>query len=381
MLPSRIAVVHDWLWGYTGSERVLEQILQTFPSADLFATVDALKQREFLQGRKVKTSFAQHLPFAQSKFRAYLPLLPAAVESLNFSGYDLVISSSHAIAKGVLTYPDQLHICYLQSRNLKYAYDDRHFFGVSTTGRFRRSLEDILLSYMRLWDSVAAKRPDVTIANSYYVSKWHQHRHGVSSDVIYPPVDVDFFLQFQEPKQDYYVMVCRLEPYKRVDLAIQACNRLNKRLVIVGDGTHQKYLESIAGPTITFMGYQRKDVIAKTLSAAKAFLFPSCEDFGIAPIEAQACGVPAIAYSKGGGLETIKGLDTEQPTGLWFNEQSEEALIEAIETFEGVADDFDPWVCKENAKRFNPRRFRTELNEYVSKCWQTHSQSVKKELA
>jgi glycosyltransferase involved in cell wall biosynthesis len=380
MIPPRVAVIHDWLEGYTGSERVLEQILQTFPTADLFTAVDALKQRDFLQGRKVKTSFAQHLPFVQRKFRAYLPLLPAAVESLDFSDYDLIISSSHAIAKGIMTYPEQLHICYLQSRNLKYAYDDRRHFRQSSGGGLRTSIEDILLSYMRLWDSVASKRPDVTIANSRYVSTWHEHRHGVTSTVIYPPVDVNFFLQFQSqgPKQDYYVLVCRLEPYKRVDLAIAACNRLNKPLMIIGDGTQRANLERIAGSKVTFMGYQDKAAIAKVLTSAKAFLFPSCEDFGIAPVEAQACGIPVIAYAKGGGLETINGLETDRPTGLWFREQTEESLIAAIEAFEKVARNFDPNVARENARRFHPERFRNELKDYVSSCWQAHTQ--KKEL-
>ena len=366
----RTAIVYDWLVTYGGAERVLEEVLSLYPAADLYSLVDFLppSQRSFLQRRPVQVSFLQHLPWAATKYRQYLPLMPAAVERFDLSGYELVISLSHAVAKGVITSPDQLHICYLQARNLKYAYDDRHLY---PGGRARKLLEDLLLSKVRVWDSVASKRPDITIANSQFVSNWHQHRHGIPSTVIYPPVDTSLFGgSFQATKADHYVTVGRLEPYKRTDLIVEAFADLGLPLMVIGSGTQLKPLRAIAGPRTEFLGYQAKAEVARVIASAKAFVFASREDFGIAPLEAQACGTPVIAYGRGGALETIRGLDDPEPTGMFFEDQTVAALIDSVERFEREGGIIDPAACQQNVLRFRPERFRDEFRAFVSERWQ-----------
>ena len=370
----RIAIVHDWLYTYAGAERVLEQILQLFPQADLFSLIDFLpdNERAFIQNKAVKTSFIQTLPFAGSKHRLYLPLMPLAIERFDLSHYDLVISSAYAVAKGVLTSPEQLHICYLHARNLKYAYEDRPLYSKNKRTAF---LEDVFLSYIRLWDSVASRRPDFTIANSNYVSTWHFHRHGVKCQVIYPPVEVAHYSgHFRSEKEQYYVTVGRLEPYKRVDIIVSAFNELGKRLVILGDGTEKQRLEKVAAPNITFLGYCDKETIARVTARAKAFVFASREDFGIAPVEAQACGTPVIAYGKGGVLETVRGLGDEQPTGVFFEAQTTESLRKAVEHFEAHEELFRPQTARDNAMRFKEERFKEELGGFIEACWRDHEQ-------
>ena len=366
----RVAVVHDWLYTYAGAERVLEQILCVFPQADLFSLIDFLPddEREFIQNKAVRTSFVQALPFAGSKHRLYLPLMPLAIERLDLSGYDLIISSAYAVAKGVLTSPEQLHICYLHARNLKYAYEDRTMY---SQNKYVDFLQDVFLSYIRLWDSVASRRPDFTIANSSYVSAWHLHRHGVKSNVIYPPVEIEHYAsRFQAEKEDYYVTVGRLEPYKRMDVVVSAFNALGKKLLVLGDGSEKQRLETLAAPNVTFLGYCDKETIASMTAGAKAFVFASREDFGIAPVEAQACGTPVIAYGKGGALETVRGLHDPQPTGVFFDRQTSEALTEAVHVFEQNQSRFDAHAIRDHAQRFSQQRFKNEFSAFVEECWE-----------
>ncbi len=366
---ARVAIVHDWLYTYAGAERVLEQLLQLFPRADLFSLIDFLPddERGFIQNKTVKTSFIQALPFAGGRHRLYLPLMPLAIERLDLSQYELVISSAYAVAKGVLTSPEQLHICYLHARNLKYAYEDRTMYSQNRSVDF---LQDVFLSYIRLWDSVASRRPDFTVANSNYVSAWHLHRHGVKSNVIYPPVEVEHYAShFGAEKEDYYVTVGRLEPYKRMDVVISAFNALGKKLLVLGDGSEKQRLEALAAPNVTFLGYCDKETIASVTAGAKAFVFASREDFGIAPVEAQACGTPVIAYGKGGALETVRGLEGERPTGVFFEAQTTEALKEAVRRFETHESDFCPHAIRQNALRFDQKRFREEFRGFVDICW------------
>jgi glycosyltransferase involved in cell wall biosynthesis len=361
----RVAIVHDWLVTYGGAEQVLEQMLATFPGAQLFSLLHRLPshQHGFLDGREVRTSFLQHIPFIERTYRGFLPLMPAAIERFDFSGFDLVLSSSAAIARGVLTTPDQLHVCYLQARNLKYAYEDRSSY---SGGRLRRLVEDLFLTRIRMWDSVAATRPDRTIANSRYVSTWYQHRHGVRSDVIYPPVDTELFARFySEAKDDYFVTVGRLEPYKRMDLVVQAFNQLPAKLIVVGEGTQLTPLRRLAKSNIEFAGYCGHERVAQLVSRARAFVFAAREDFGIAPLEAQACGTPVIAYVRGGVAETIDGLEAPIPTGVFFPEQTAGSLLQAIKDFERNGSRITPDACRQNAQRFAPRRFREELDRYV----------------
>ena len=366
----KIAVLHDWLAEYTGSERILEQIQQALGPHDFYTLVD------FLPDHSRRTippstgqSFIAALPLSRRFFRQYLPLMPAAVESLDFSDYDLVFTSSHATAKGALTRPDQLHISYHHQRNLKYAYDERPFY--RSKSLLVNSLQEIALSWIRSWDGVASRRPDVTIAISKFVAEWQKHRHGVDCEVIYPPVDVDFFQQaFSEEKKEFYVIVSRLEPYKRVDLAVGAATQLGRELIVIGDGSRRSDLERQAGPTVKFLGFQSPEVIREYVSKAQAFLFPSREDFGIAPLESQACGTPVIALAQGGALETIRGLHEEYPTGVFFSHQTVGSLVKAVLEFEGTQDRFIPKGINQNVLKFNSSRFRDEIRNCVENQWE-----------
>jgi glycosyltransferase involved in cell wall biosynthesis len=368
----RIAVVHDWLVTYGGAERVLEQVLQLYPQADLFSLIDVMpaSERRFLAGRKVGTSFLQGFPAPRRFYRAYLPFMPAAIESLDLTGYDLVLSVSFAVAKGVLTAPDQLHISYLQARNLHYAYEERRNY---PRGRVRAFLETLALPRIRTWDSIASRRPDITLANSEYVRNWHLHRHGVESHVVYPPVDTEFFERFQRTERDsYFVTVGRLEPVKRVDIIVRAFTRLGLRLLVVGGGSQSQVLRRLAGPTVEFLGYQPREEVAAIVAGARGFVFAAREHFGIAPIEAQACGTPVIAYGSGGVEETVRPLGGPRPTGLFFPLQTAEAVVEVVQQFERVAGEFNPEDCRANARRFAAGRFREEFADQVRQALDRH---------
>lgn len=368
---ARIAIVHEWLVRYVGGgERVVTNLCALFPDADHFALVHDPEgfRGSPLEGLRVRTSFIQALPRSVSNYQMYLPLMPLAAERFGLSDYDLIISSSHAVAKGVITSPDQLHVCYLQARNLKYAYEDRYFYPRSAASGF---VQDYFLSKIRVWDSIASKRPDHTIANSHYVSSWHLHRHGVRSSVVYPPVDVEHFSgHFQRTKEEYYVTVGRLEPYKRVDLIVQAFDSLGLRLVVIGSGSMLEPLKRVASnPNIEFLGHQDSTTVARSIAGAKAFIFASREDFGIAPLEAQTCGTPVIAFGRGGASETIVGLPAPNATGLFFDTQTPKAVEDAVKRFESNEVEFEPEDCRRNAERFGQPRFRKEFRATVEDFW------------
>ena len=369
----KIAIVHDWLTIYGGAERALEQILECYPDADLFSLIDFVPKdhRGFLKNKRVSTSFIQNLPFAEKHYRDYLPFMPLAVERFNLRGYDLVISSSYAVAKGVITAPDQLHICYLQARNLRYAYEDRGLYQGNKAIQF---VQDYFLHNIRLWDSIASKRPEITIANSQYVRNWHLKRHGVDSKIIYPPVNTEIFGKyFSDDYDGYYVTTSRFEPYKQIHLIVEAFAKLGKRLIVIGDGSQEAMLKSVATDNVEFIGYQDAEIIARVTSRAKAFVFAAQEEFGIAPVEAQACGTPVIAFGKGGGLETIRGLESKRPTGVFFYEQTAEAIIDAVARFEKHQAEIDPVECRRNALRFSEEVFRHNFSNYVWDCWKNFS--------
>ncbi|MGB3681946.1 MAG: glycosyltransferase [Rubrobacteraceae bacterium] len=368
---ARIAIVHEWLVRYVGGyERVTANFHEMFPDADHFALVHDPEgfRGSPLEKLRIRTSFIQALPGARRNYHRYLPLMPLAVERFDLSDYDLVISSSHAVAKGVITSPDQLHISYLQARNLKYAYEDRFFYPRNPVSGF---VQDFFLSKIRVWDSVASKRPDFTIANSRYVSDWHLHRHGIRSSVIHPPVDVEHFSgHFQEIKDEYYVTVGRLEPYKRVDLIVKAFNSLGLRLVVIGDGSMLEPLKRMASNrNIEFLGHKDSTTVARMIANAKAFVFASREDFGIAPLEAQICGTPVIAYGLGGASETVIGLPAPDATGLFFDTQTTEAVEETVRRFESNEVKFEPEACRRNARRFGQPRFQREFLSTVEELW------------
>jgi glycosyltransferase involved in cell wall biosynthesis len=364
----KIAVIHEWFTAWAGSENVVEQILACFPEADLFALVDFLPERDRMRigGKRVNTSFIQYLPLARTRYRGYLPLMPLAVEQFDLSGYDLVISNSHAVAKGVLTGPNQLHVSYVHSP-MRYAWDLQHQY-LRESG-LDRGVKGMLARWMlhrlRIWDSRTANGVDHFIANSRYIAARIRKAYRRDAAVIYPPVDVDAF-SLRKIKDDYYVTASRLVPYKKVDVVVEAFTGMpNKRLIVIGDGPDLEKLRARAGQNVTFLGYQERDALARHLQSARAFIFAAEEDFGILPVEAQACGTPVIAYGRGGVTESVCGLDTDAPTGLFFSEQSATAIRAAVADFEATADRFSPIVCRRNAERFSAARFREVFGAYV----------------
>lgn len=367
----KTAIIHDWLVTYAGAERVLEQILALYPEADLFSSVDFLPpdQRDFILNKQVTTSFIQKLPQAKTRYRSYLLLMPLAVEQFDLSRYDVVISDSHAVAKGVLTGPDQLHLSYVHSP-MRYAWDLQHQYlreAGLTTG-VKGLLAKAILHYMRLWDQRTANGVDHFAANSRFIAKRIQKVYRREATVIYPPVDVHTFA-LEEKKEDYYVTASRMVPYKKIDLIVQAFAQMpDKKLVVIGDGPEYKKIKAHAKTNVVLLGYQPPNILKEYVQKAKAFVFAAEEDFGIAPVEAQACGTPVIAYGKGGVLETIQGTESEKPTGIFYEEQTTESLIKAVQRFESAETTIRSSDCRENALRFSPEHFREQFRELVDRC-------------
>jgi glycosyltransferase involved in cell wall biosynthesis len=356
--PPRVAIIHDWLVVYGGAESVLRELLSLYPNADLFSIVDFLgdDDREKLFGKRAITSFIQKLPFAKKKYRAYLALMPIAVEQFDLSSYNLVISNSYAVAKGVLTGPDQRHICFCQSP-MRYAWDLQHQYlreGGLTHG-FKSLLARLVLHYIRIWDTRTAAGVDIFIGNSAYIARRIRKVYGREALILHPPVDVENFT-LREDKEDFYLTASRMVPYKRIDLIVQAFAAMpTRRLVVVGDGPEMAKIRRLATPNVTLLGYQPGAVLRDNMQRARAFLFAAEEDFGIVPIEAQACGTPVIAYGKGGALETVIGFGPSA-TGVFFSEQTIDAIIAAVERFEATP--IDPKTCRSHAERFSNAVFR-----------------------
>ncbi|NEQ54243.1 MAG: glycosyltransferase family 4 protein, partial [Leptolyngbya sp. SIO3F4] len=328
----RVAVVHEWLASHAGSEKVVEQILQLYPGADLFSLVNFLspEQQNFIGHRSVQTSFIQKLPLAKRAFRQYLPLMPLAIEQFDLSTYDVVISSNHAVAKGVLTAPHQLHISYVHTP-IRYAWDLQHQY-LQQSGLERGvkgGITRLILHYLRLWDTTSANRVDRFLANSQFIAKriWRAYRRPAK--VIYPPVDISRF-EWQHPRDNFYLTVSRFVPYKRVDLTVKAFNQLGLPLVVIGDGSDWQRIKDIAGPNIRLLGKQTDAVVSDYMQRCKGFIFPAEEDFGITPVEAQAAGAPVIAFDRGGVTETV----IHGKTGILFPEQTVDSLVQAIKSFE-----------------------------------------------
>jgi glycosyltransferase involved in cell wall biosynthesis len=369
----KVALVHEWLVDYSGSERVYEQMRLCFPDADLYSVVDFVpeKDRAFLGGKKPFTTFIQKLPFASKKYRNYLPLMPLAIEQLDLSQYDLIISSSHAVAKGVLTGPDQLHICMCYSP-IRYAWDLQHQY-LSESGLtrgLRSMIARWLLHRIRIWDCRTANGVDEFIAISQFIARRIARVYRRASRVIYPPVDVNAF-EFRGEKHDFYMTASRMAPYKRIGLIVDAFTAMSdKKLIVIGDGTEFASIRKRAGPNVTMLGYQPFHVMRDHMQRARAFVFAAEEDFGIAPIEAQSCGTPVIAYGRGGALETIIGRPApgQEPTGVFFGNQTVESLCEAVVEFETRASEIKAEACRANALRFSPERFRAEFVAYVDEA-------------
>ncbi|EFA6908717.1 TPA: glycosyltransferase family 4 protein [Escherichia coli] len=367
-----IGVVADWLVTYAGAERVLSEMFDIFPDAELYSIVDFLSDeaREYFHNKKAKTTFIQDLPFAKSKYQNYLPLMPLAIEQLDVSRHDIILSSSHAVSKGVLTGPDQLHISYVHSP-IRYAWDLQHQY-LKESGLdhgVKGIIAKWLLHKIRIWDYRTASGVNHFVANSKFIARRINKVYGRTADVIYPPVDVKRFT-LNENKKDYFVTASRLVPYKRVDLIVEAFSHMpDKQLVVIGDGSDMKKIKAKATANIEILGYQPNSVMEEYMRNAKAFIFAAEEDFGITPVEAQACGTPVIAFGKGGSLETVRPLGVNMPTGMFFEQQNISSLISAVNLFTENQELFEPANCRANALKFSVERFKNEMNNYVSQKW------------
>jgi glycosyltransferase involved in cell wall biosynthesis len=361
----RVAVVHDWLVANGGAERTLARILECYPQAEVFTLVDFMppEERRFLGDRPVHTSFVQRLPLARRYYRHYLPLMPLAVESFDLSRFDLIISSSFCVAKGVLTGPDQVHVSYVHSP-MRYAWDLQHQYlrQHGLEHGMRGFLTRKLLHDLRMWDVRTANGVDGFISNSDFIARrvWKIYRR--ESVVIHPPVDTEFFHPVEGEREDYYLAVSRLVPYKCTRLIIEAFAQLpERRLVVIGDGPELKWLKAAAGPNVQMLGYQPRVVVREYMQRARAFVFAALEDFGIVPVEAQACGTPVIAYGKGGVTESL----VEGKSGVFFQEQTTESLLNAIQQFERRLGRFSAADIRANALRFSAERFKQQFRACV----------------
>lgn len=378
----KIAIVHEWFVNYAGSEKVIEQLLNIYPDADLYSVVDFLpeKDRGFIHNKKVGTTFIQKLPFAKKKYRTYLPFMPIAIEQLDLSKYDLIISSAHAVSKGVLTGPDQIHISYVHSP-IRYAWDLQHQYLKESglTKGLKGIISKLILHYIRIWDYRTANGVDYFLANSSFIARRIKKVYGRDAQVVYPPVDVTSF-SLQTTKENYYFTASRMVPYKKMDLIVEAFSAMpDKKLVVVGDGPDFEKVKSKASDNIELLGYQSFDVLKKYMQNAKAFVFAAEEDFGITPVEAQACGTPVIAFGKGGALETVIEADEpELSTGVFFKEQTVESIINAVHKFESNASRYNAEFIRENSLRFSPERFKKEMEDIVNNSVSLHEKGLNK---
>ncbi|PUE36085.1 glycosyl transferase [Limnohabitans sp. Jir72] len=383
----RVAVVHDWLVVYGGAERVLEHILDIYPQADLFTLIDFVpaEQRHFLRGKIPKTSFLQRLPGAHRHYRKMLPLMPLAIEQLDLTDYDLIISSHYSVAKGVLSGPNQVHVCYCHSP-MRYAWD--HYQPYLREMNLQRGPASWFarwqLHWIRGWDQRSSVAVDQFVANSQFVARRIAKFYGRDSSVIAPPVDTQLF-SLVSKKEDFYVCAGRFVPFKRIDLVAEAFAAMpGKKLVLIGDGPEMEKIKSKAGPDCVFTGFLPPDQVYGYLSRARAFIFPSEEDFGIVPVEAQACGTPVIAFGRGGALETVVGWssslgDNKVATGTFFEDQTVHSLIQAVKQFESIEADLSAATISRHAQSFSidsfKRKFQCAVNEALARhaAWQAPS--------
>ena len=370
MVPgARVALVHDWLTGMRGGERCLEVLCELFPDAPLFTLLHVPGSvTPPIERRRIVTSFVQRLPRASEQYRYYLPTFPLAIRRFDLSGYDLVVSMSHCVAKGVRVAPRALHLCYCFSP-MRYVWDlASDYFGPGH-GLAARTLGPPLAAALRRWDRETAGVHRF-VAISRHIADRIRRAYDRPADVIYPPVDVQRF-EIADAGEDYYLVVGALVPYKRIDLAIGAANRLGRRLVVVGTGAEESRLRTQAGPTVSFLGWRPDAEIARLYARCRALVFPAVEDFGITPLEAAAAGRPTIALARGGALETMVGLDAGDaaPTAVFFGEQTVEALIEAIARFERAEARFDGKALRARAEAFDRPVFKQKLGDYITARW------------
>jgi len=374
----RVALVHDWLTGMRGGEKCLEAMCELYPEATLFTL---LYRRGHLspsiERMEIRTSWIQRVPGWQRIYRHLLPLYPRAIESFDLSGYDLVISSSHCVAKGARAAPGATHLCYCHTP-MRYAWDQyRHYFAPERLAWWNRRAIPALIGRMRAWDVATADRPHRYAANSQHVAARIRSAYHREAEVIYPPVDLSN-LRIGESAGGSYLMVNAFAPYKRVDIAVAAFNRLGRELLIIGSGQDDARLRRVARPNVRFLGWASPAELRKAYAGCRAFVFTAEEDFGITPVEAQACGRPVIALGKGGARETVvphPGFPSagawpaaaDAPTGVLYPDQTAESLIEAVLFFEAHERDFDPAAIRASVQRFDRPRFLTEFKAFVGR--------------
>lgn len=366
----KVAIIQEWLVSVGGSDKVVKAILDVFPDADIYTLVAKKEVCDELgiPWEKVHTSFIQKMPLGTKKHRAYLPLFPFAIEQFDLRGYDVVISSSHCVAKGVLTKADQLHICYCHSP-IRYCWDmyNEYLEESHLDKGFKSWLVRLMLHPIRQFDAIAGSRVDYYISNSDYVGQRIRKTYRRKATTIHPNIDISNF-ELCNDKQEYYLASSRLVAYKKIDTIIEAFNQMpDKKLVVIGGGPNLEAYRKLAKDNVTVMGYQPFDVLKDKMQHAKAFVFAADEDFGMIPIEAQSCGTPVIAYGHGGSLETVNG----DKTGLFFNEQTPEAIVEAVNKFESMGSQpFAPADCRQWAEGFSEERFKREIKEFVEEKYE-----------
>ncbi len=376
----KVALIHDWLTGMRGGERCFEVFCELFPDADVYTLLHFPGSvSSLIEKHPIYTSFIQRLPFVRRVYRFYLPLFPFAIRSFDFSGYDLVFSSSHCVAKGVRVPSGVFHIAYIYTP-MRYVWDQYDaYFQEGRAGLTVRRAAGLLRSWLRNWDVTSNQEVNVFIAASRYVAERIRRYYGRQADVIYPPVD---FKNFSVSTRDegFYLMVTALAPYKRVDLAIEAFNRMGVPLKIIGRGQEEKRLKRLAGPTVEFLGWKTDSEVREAYASCRAVIFPGEEDFGIVPLESMASGKPVIAYGKGGVLETVISLSEspagrERPTGLFFYEQTASALIAAVRHFEAERGRFDPFEIRAHVRQFDRQAFKEKINERIHNKYREFLQS------
>jgi len=368
------ALVHDWYTVYGGAERCVESFTNIWQDFDHYSLVDSLSVRDrevILKGKPTTNSFIQRLPFGKKKYRSYFPLFPMAIEQFDLNEYDLVISSSSSVAKGVLTRPDQLHIAYVYSP-VRYAWD--LYYQYLRESKLEKGIKGFMAKYflhrLRSWDYATANRPDYYIAISEYVAKRIKKIYNKEAIVIYPPVDTNSFT-ISEVIEDYYITCSRMVSYKKIDLIVEAFSKTDKKLIVIGEGPDYDKIRKLATPNIELMGFLEKNKVLNLIKRAKAFIFAAEEDFGIAPIEAQAAGIPVIAFGKGGILETVNGqfsgdaILKRDITGIFFKEQRIGSLIDALNFFESNQELFSKELIRKNAQRFSIERFEKEFKKTI----------------
>ncbi|MDR3666843.1 MAG: glycosyltransferase family 4 protein [Ignavibacteriaceae bacterium] len=361
----KTAIVHEWLVNYAGSERCVESFTNIWKDAPVFTLVDFLNEAErkiILKGRRALPSFIQKLPFAKTQHRKYLPLFPFAIEQFDLNAYDLVLSSSHAVAKGVLTNSNQLHICYCYTP-MRYAWDLYHVYlkEAGLLSGISGLTAKMILHRLRAWDIISSNRVDHFIAISNHISKRIKKTYNRESVVIYPPVDVHLF-ECSSDKEEFYLTASRMVSYKRIDIIVDAFTSMpDKKLVVIGDGSEMKKIKAKAGKNVEILGYQEFAVLKSYMQKAKAFIFAAEEDFGIIVVEAMACGTPVIALNIGGASETVN----DHKVGVLFSHQTPESVKEAVLKFEAVQDKFDPAYIRNHSLKFGRDIFEDKIKQFI----------------